>query len=141
MRILQAIKAELHCFTEANPPEVHGVSWEVRRVLHRIHDAPFDGDLNVQALKAHCHIRDNNVSCRFKQEVGISMKDYIGTFRLQAASALLRCGGYSASEVAYAVGYRNPQTFYRAFMREFHCTPGEIRKRGDASCVQRVQTA
>jgi AraC-like DNA-binding protein len=101
----------------------------VRRLLHSIHDEVFQGALTVKQLKKRCGIGDHNVSCRFKHEVGVSIKGYIESLRLDAAAYLLARGHFTASEAAQSVGYANLQTFYPAFRRRFGCTPGEYRAR------------
>lgn len=125
-----AIQTELQQFLLRLAPPPGELSWQVRRILAVIHATPFDDDLNVQTLKDRCRIRDNNVSCRFKHEVGVSMREYLEALRLDAAQVLLESGAFNASEVGPAVGYANLQTFYRAFDRRFRCTPGLLRRCG-----------
>lgn len=133
MRKREKIEVELDHFRESHPPPVQYTSWEVRYLLNHIHDELFDPALNVQVLKQRCHIRDNNISCRFKYEMGISIRRYIESLRLEAASVLLRQHSFTAAEVARSVGYPYIQTFYRAFKRQFRCTPGVIRRQGRGS--------
>jgi gluconate 2-dehydrogenase gamma chain len=124
------IEAELQLFLEAHPPPMQGVSWQVRKILNRAHEDLFDSTLNVKKLKSRCELSDHNVSCQFKHEVGISIKEYIETLRLEAACLLLAQSSFSVSEVANSVGYCHLQTFYKAFERQFHCTPGSVRSQG-----------
>ena len=135
----QRMEAELDRFRQAIPGPAEGVTWHVRALLNRIHEEVFDPALNVRTLRARCRVTDHNISCRFKHEVGTSIKEYIGDLRLDAACVLLRQGTFSASEVAQSVGYGNLQTFYRAFIRRFSCTPGELR-RGCAVPGERKQS-
>jgi AraC-like DNA-binding protein len=124
----EQIQAELDRFRETHPCSVQEATWHVRALLNRIHEEAFDPTLNVRTVRARCRIGDHNISCRFKYEVGTSIKDYIENLRLDAARALLQNGAFSAAEVAQGVGYGNLQTFYRAFVRRFRCTPGELRR-------------
>ena len=123
----QAIESELQHFSQSHPPAIQGVSWQVRNLLNCIHDELFDPDLNVKTLKSRCRMRDNNISCRFKYEMGISINAYIASLRFEAVTLLLQDRSSSVSDVAQSVGYRNLQTFYRAFKHQFHCTPGVFR--------------
>jgi transcriptional regulator GlxA family with amidase domain len=125
-----AITVELSDFRQSLPTPMPELSWQVRRLLDVMQAELFDDGLNVETLKDRCRIRDNNVSCRFKHEVGISIRGYIETLRLDAARHLLEGGAFNASEVGMAVGYSSLQTFYRAFERRFHCTPGHLRRCG-----------
>lgn len=104
-----------------------GVSYRVGQLLRRIHADLFDANLSVKTLKGRCRIADNNVSCHFKYEMGMSIRDYVESMRLDAAQHLLQTSSYTAFEVGQALGYCNAQTFYRAFARRFHCTPGRMR--------------
>ncbi len=123
----QQIDAELHRFLQLHPQPSQRLTWPVRKLLNCIHEELFDPTLNVRRLKDRCQIRDNNVSCRFKHEMGISIKTYIEALRLEAANVLLMQRTFSASEVAQSVGYNHLQTFYRAFDRHFDRTPGMVR--------------
>src|SRR2546421_11576231 len=141
LRRRETIDAELERFREARTATIEGVSCQVGRLVKGIHADLFDPNLSVKTLKVRCRMYDNNVSCRFKHEIGMSIKDYIESLRLEAASQLLSTGSFTTFEVAQSLGYRNPQTFYRAFGRRFQCTPGSLcmsgrRPRGTMPHVQ-----
>lgn len=106
-------------------------SRSVAKLLSAIQSEPFDPSINVQQLKSKCGILDNNVSSRFRREVGISIKGYIDNVRLCVARRLLIQTEASVFNVCQAVGYYHPQTFYRAFYRSFKCTPRQIRDQHD----------
>jgi AraC-like DNA-binding protein len=105
------------------------LSEELQSVLDCIHGHVFEPDLNVKTLKARCQIRDNNVSSRFRYTLGIGIKEYIESLRMEAAMLLLREEGLPVFHVAKAVGYAYEETFYRAFRRHFGCTPARHRRR------------
>jgi AraC-like DNA-binding protein len=132
MRKQQEMKADLTRFLQAEPP-VETLSWQVRKLIECAHEQLFNPALNVAMLVTTCRMRDHNISCRFKQEVGISMRDYIEAQRLEAANQLLQQGTYTVSEVAHSVGYAHLQTFYQAFGRRFRCSPGSVRGRSGVS--------
>lgn len=109
-------------------PSDHGLSPEIREVLRCIHSDPFDAKLSVKTLKSRCGIRDNNVSCRFRCEMGVTIKLYIERQRMEAARQLLVLEhGLGIAEIAQLVGYDHLQTFYRCFRRRFGCTPAIYR--------------
>jgi two-component system response regulator YesN len=118
------IEAELDRFL-AEVSEPGNLSREIREVLEHIHANLFDPDLNVQSIKRRCRIRDNNISCRFRHVLGITIKEYIETLRLNAALRLLE-KQIPVFDVAMSVGYLYPQTFYRAFHRKFEGTPTSL---------------
>ena len=69
------IEAELERFCTERRPDGKDLPREVHEVLICIHCNLFDSDLNVQALKSRCRIRDNNISCRFRYEMGVTIKE------------------------------------------------------------------
>jgi two-component system response regulator YesN len=101
---------------------------EIRQILACIHEHLFSSGLNVQQLKRRCRIRDNNISSRFRRALGLTMKDYIESLRMEAAALLLRERRVGIFDVAQSIGYDNPQTFYRAFAKRFQCTPAAYRR-------------
>ncbi len=129
VRQIQRIEEQLNSFLAAKAREQQDLSEELRTVLGCIHEHVFDADLNVKTLKARCRIRDNNVSSRFRYTLGIGIKEYIESLRMEAALMLLRQEGLPVFHVAKAVGYDYEETFYRAFRRRFGCTPARQRRR------------
>ena len=111
----------------AEPLNSKDMPQNVRQILSFIHQHLCSPGLNVQQLKRSCQIGDNNISSRFRQVVGVTIKDYIESLRMEVAARLLRKRSVSIYEIAQSVGYDNPQTFYRAFERRFHCTPATYR--------------
>lgn len=59
---------------------------------------------------------------------GQSSSSFIRNFRLQKACALLQETDKNISEIAYAVGFADPNYFTRAFALEYGVTPTEMRK-------------
>jgi AraC-like DNA-binding protein len=118
----------LQTFQERHGLRVAGASPQVARVLECLQARLFEESLNVKTLRNDCGLRDHNVSCRFKCEVGISITEYIEGGRLRAALALLRSDSLGTPEIARSVGYAHLQSFHRAFVRRFGCTPGDVRR-------------
>jgi AraC-like DNA-binding protein len=112
---------------------------EIREVLAHIHEHLFDLQLNVRHLKSNCRIRDNNISSRFRYVMGMTIKQYVETLRMQAASRLLREEEIGIFDIAVSVGYYNLQTFYRAFDRYHGCTPASLR-RVSRQCFSKDET-
>lgn len=109
---------------------------DVATLVAFIHDHIFDRRLNVQTAKAACGIRDNNVSTRFRLALGMTARAYIEHLRIDAAAQLLRGHHIGVLDIALAVGYEHPQTFYVAFRRQHACTPSRYRCR-EAPCGTR----
>ena len=124
---MPSCREQLRDFLAMHPPATKPLSRPVRDVLDTIHARVFDPTLSVHELKRHCRISDNNISCRFKYEVGISIKVYVELLRLRAARHLLSRDELSIAEVAQTVGYAYLQTFYRAYRRHFDDCPSQVR--------------
>jgi gluconate 2-dehydrogenase gamma chain len=134
------IRLELRRFLDERPPP--DVScWQIRKVLAFVHRHLFDHALNVRGVREGCGLRDNNVSCRFKAEVGTGLKAYIDRLRLDAATRLLQDPEVTAATAAHAVGFRHLQTFYRAFRRHLDCTPTAVRAKQMMPPVEEVPPA
>lgn len=119
------IEVELERFREEVCSAPVKSSREMCEILEHIHQNLFDSDLNVGTIKERCRVRDNNISCRFRRVMGATIKEYIESLRLKAASRLLE-KRVPVFDVALSVGYDYPQTFYRAFQRNFECTPASL---------------
>ena len=59
---------------------------------------------------------------------GQSASNFIRSFRLHKAQKMLLKTEMNISEIAYAVGFADPNYFTRAFVQEFGVTPSEARK-------------
>jgi transcriptional regulator GlxA family with amidase domain len=131
----------LERFLARHPAPTQGTSLHVRGVLTCVHDQLFDPRLTVEEVRTRCRITDHNISCRFKHEVGVSIKRYIERLRLQAAAELLPQASFTIAGVALSVGFRNLQTFYAAFARIYGCRPGTFRRASHVLEPASLQTA
>ena len=102
---------------------------DIQRVLSYVEENALDPELNVQKIKLDCGLRDNNVSTRFRLFTGVTIRSYLESRRMDAAALLLQQSGATIMEVAFAVGYKNLQTFYGAFHRRYSCPPDAYRKK------------
>ncbi|WP_321287636.1 two-component regulator propeller domain-containing protein [uncultured Sunxiuqinia sp.] len=59
---------------------------------------------------------------------GYSPKDFVRIVRMKKAAELLCSGGITVSEVAFDVGYSDPEYFSRMFKKHFGKTPSEYQK-------------
>jgi AraC family transcriptional regulator len=100
-----------------------------QRVLVRVH-ADMAGDLGLESLAAEARQSRAHFQRCFKATVGETPSGYVARVRIERAAYLMRVTEDTALSIALAVGYRNPDTFTRAFRRRFGCSPREFRKRG-----------
>jgi transcriptional regulator GlxA family with amidase domain len=123
----ELIDHELDRFRDEVQPDLASLPREIAEILRFVHNHLFDSGLNVAAARRSCGLRNNNVSTAFRLTVGMGLREYIETLRLQAAERLLRDGGLEVYLVAMAVGYDHQETFCRAFQRQLRQTPSEHR--------------
>lgn len=67
-------------------------------------------------------------SCLFKEQVGKSPMAYIKELKLTTAARKLLVCNETVSEIAYDVGYEDPNYFIREFKSAFGYTPNQYRK-------------
>jgi AraC-like DNA-binding protein len=106
---------ELSTLIDGASPELHlnagALSIRTKRVLDFIQKNVFDVSLNVKVATSVCGISDHNISCQFKREVGLSIKECIVVLRMSAAVRFLERSDLAITEIAYRLGYWHVQTF------------------------------
>ena len=131
------IEEELRRFQAEAQPDMDELTADVRLLLASIHQHLFDPRLNVSSALRSCGLRNHNISSRFRSLLGLTIREYIEKFRLEAARRLLEQREIEVFRVTAAVGYVHPETFCRAFSRHFGCTPSEYRSRLDQAVAAR----
>ena len=71
------------------------------------------------------HLSSDRFNHLFRESVGVAPLHYINEVRLKKAMNLLKNGGYTAAQVADAVGFSDYNNFGRLFRRYYGCTPLE----------------
>ena len=64
----------------------------------------------------------------FRDYLGLSPAEYIRKYRLTQAAKELQTGNVKVIDAALDAGFSNPDTFTRAFYREFGINPGDYMK-------------
>jgi len=99
---------------------------EFVEALNEAVDAHIDNsNFGVDWLADEMDLSARHLRRRIKDTIGLSASGFIRTRRLQHAAALLRQGADTISDVASAVGYRDPSYFSRLFRETFGCSPTE----------------
>ncbi len=86
--------------------------------------------MSLDRVAKEVNISPNYLSAIFSQEVGVTFIEYLTKKRIEDAKHMLRHTGRRSSEIAYAVGYRDPHYFSFVFKKVNGCTPSEYRKGG-----------
>lgn len=78
-------------------------------------------------MAASVNLSPNHFSTIFSQEMGQTFIEYLTSVRMEKAKGLLRSTSMKTSEIAYAVGYKDPHYFSYLFKKTQECTPREYR--------------
>src|SRR4051812_6914336 len=117
----------------------------LRRVRDRI-DREYAQPLDVEALARGAHMSAGHFSRQFRRAYGESPYGYLMTRRIERATALLRRGDLSVTEVCFAVGCSSLGTFSTRFTELVGVPPSVYRRHatrataGIPSCVAKQVT-
>lgn len=84
--------------------------------------------LSVSDLSQKMHLSPTQLYRKVKAVTGLPPTKYIRKFRLQKGLELVQKTPKTIAEIAYDVGFNDPNYFSRAFSEEFGKTPSEFRK-------------
>lgn len=87
-------------------------------------DGHLTEDVSVDDLAARFYISKFHMMRRFKEEVGLSVHQYLSGKRLQLAREQIKTGT-PAGDACFACGFRSYSAFARAYVKYFGNTPGE----------------
>lgn len=86
-----------------------------------------DEDYNVQMLAREMNMSRSQVFRKLKALTGKSIVQYMREYRLHIARQMLQQGELTVSEVGYAVGFKDPAYFSRAYSALFGTPPSATR--------------
>lgn len=100
---------------------------QIERIIEMIDTHYTDPDFSVSSISDAMHITPGYLSSLFKEHEGESISARIESVRLERAAQLLSSTDQHIQEIQNSVGYRNANTFYKAFKRRFGRSPKEYR--------------
>ncbi len=100
----------------------------LRGALERIESEPAH---SIRELALEAGLSPAQLERLFKRETGggMHLRDLLAEHRLRRAAHLLSATGMPIKQIAFAVGYKHPPSFVRAFRRRFAQTPRRWRQR------------
>ncbi|MCL2287208.1 MAG: AraC family transcriptional regulator [Firmicutes bacterium] len=98
----------------------------VRHVISMI-EMSYSNHLLVEELANMLSVNRNYLSKIFKEEIGISIKQFLLQYRMNVAAAKIRRSEQSIKEIALEVGFEDPLYFSRYFKKQFGCSPSKYR--------------
>lgn len=106
-------------------PEITFLEKINRHLEAHLDESGFDGAALAKAML----MSEVQLYRKIKALTGKSTAIYLRSLRLQKSLALLRNNALNISEVAYAIGFEDPNYFSRTFTLEFGMSPSEMRRK------------
>lgn len=100
----------------------------LQKIRKEIEDKMSDSDLGIPQLCRAVRLSHSQVYRKIKALTGEHPTGYIRKMRLYKAKEMLQTTTLNVSEVAYEVGFTDPNHFSRVFSQEFKSPPSAMRK-------------
>ncbi|OHX64414.1 hypothetical protein NH26_22760 [Flammeovirga pacifica] len=113
--------------TNKNVPKKAEVSFEdhARKIIEKnISEVEF----SIPELAKELDMSNIQLYRKMKAETGMPPVEFVRNIRLQKALDLLKTSDLNISEIAYEVGFNDPQYFRKSFKKQFGQTPTQYRK-------------
>jgi YesN/AraC family two-component response regulator len=88
-----------------------------------------DPDFDIDQLTKQAGVSRTVLHVKIKKIMGLSTPEFINTIRLNKAKELFSTTDLSIAEVAYMIGYREPNYFSRIFKKFFKISPSNFKKK------------
>ena len=98
----------------------------LRRIVEMMEKNLEDSNFNINKMCKGLYLSHMHFIRKVKQLTGKKPIDLLKSFRLKRAKDLLSQNKLTISEIAYKVGYDLPNSFSRAFKKEFGISPKEF---------------
>ena len=94
--------------------------------INRIHTA-YASAISLTTIADETGVTSQYLSALFAKEVGTSFVNYLRNYRIQNAEKLLASTNKKIGDIAFSVGYDDPQYFCRVFKTVTGCSPKDYR--------------
>ena len=95
----------------------------------------FDEPVTLDALGSHLGISPHHLQRQFKRSVGLSPKEYVSAFRIDALKTRLR-EGHSVTAAIYDAGYASGSRFYERSAERLGMTASAYRSGGRGMTIE-----
>lgn len=100
----------------------------VKKSIKYIH-LKYSETLHVEDIAKVCGLNRSYLARLFKNATGTTIQQYIITYRMKMAVALMKEKRYNIQHIAFSVGYYDLFTFSKAFKKYFGLSPSEYMKK------------
>jgi len=111
---------------EKNEPKNQPINTSLYSNLVDYIEQHLDEDLTLERLADEFYVSKYHIAHVFKENVGLSIHQYITKKRLSLCQEAIRAK-MNITEVYHAYGFGDYSSFYRAFKKEFGISPKEFR--------------
>lgn len=145
--VIQALRHHADDFIE-KPFKAEALKIKIRNFLKQqfyVHKNVDDKAFKVERMKSFIQRNYNRVSLEemaeelclspkyisriFKECTGVSYRDFHLEIKMKMAKELLQNTSFNVDEIAYKLGYQNPESFMRIFKQLTSVTPSEYREK------------
>lgn len=88
----------------------------------------YTGEISLEDLAIKLNVTPQYLSKVFKEDTGVTFKEYLTELRIEMSKDMLRSGEYSIKDICYEVGYNDTSYFIRAFKKFEGLTPKDYQK-------------
>ena len=100
----------------------------IRGVMEYVAEHYGEENLSVVQIAEHLHFSPAYLNVLFKQEMKITLKQYLSNYRLERAKKLLEQEYDKITEIAEKCGYANANYFAKVFREATNMSPAEYRR-------------
>lgn len=108
-------------------PKPGRAAYFMQRLAKLIDSNIDDPDLYLDKVAKALHVSTMQLYRKVKKYAGVSPNQFIRTLKLQRSKQLLLSTDWNIAQIAYAVGYNDPNYFTRSFTQEYSISPSRFR--------------
>ncbi|HHU91395.1 MAG TPA: response regulator [Clostridiaceae bacterium] len=121
----QVIKQTIELRDRESAKQQHDI---LRQAIAFIDKSYSESSISLDKVAKKVNISPNYLSAIFSQEVGQTLTEYLTYKRIDEAKRMLRQTDNRLSEIAFAVGYKDPRYFSFVFKKVTGRTPSDYRR-------------
>jgi len=105
---------------------------QIRPAINYV-DANYDKPVTLADIARASHLSVSRLAHLFKEQMGITVIDYLTSVRIERAKRLLLATDQNCTEICFQVGYNNQSYFTRSFKTLVGMTPRQFRANNQRS--------